>query len=65
MLRTLAFCFGLSGMWSRIAWLHYLLNLGSAPVRRSSGAISGIVGAFAVLYPRAKFDLDVYLGWWH
>lgn len=47
------------------AWLHYLLNLGSAvPCVGASGAISGIVGAFAVLYPRAKFDLDVYLGWW-
>jgi membrane associated rhomboid family serine protease len=48
------------------AGLHYLLNLHSAvPCVGASGAISGIVGAFAVLFPRAKFDLDIYLGWWH
>ncbi len=45
--------------------LHYLLNRGSSlPLVGASGAISGIVGCFFVLFPNAEFDLAIYLGWW-
>jgi membrane associated rhomboid family serine protease len=30
----------------------------------ASGAISGIVGIFFVLFPKASFDLCIYIGWW-
>jgi membrane associated rhomboid family serine protease len=30
----------------------------------ASGAISGIVGCFLVLFPKTRFDLDFYFGWW-
>lgn len=46
--------------------LHYLIDPTSkVPVIGASGAISGIVGAYYVFFPRARFDLDIYLGWWH
>jgi membrane associated rhomboid family serine protease len=42
----------------------YLLNLHSkVPCVGASGAISGIVGCFLVLFPKARFDLDFYFGW--
>ncbi len=45
--------------------LHYAFNRGSAiPCVGSSGAISGIVACFFVLFPSAWFDLEIYLGWW-
>ena len=45
--------------------LHWMFNRRSAiPCVSASGAISGIVGCFFVLFPRADFDLDIYLGWW-
>ena len=47
------------------AGLHWLLNLGSpAPLVGASGAISGIVGVYFVLFPRARFNLHFYFGWW-
>ncbi len=46
--------------------LHYLLNLSSSiPCVGASGAISGIVGIYFVLFPKSRFDLCIYLGWWH
>ena len=43
---------------------HYILNLHSTvPCVGASGAISGIVGCFLVLFPKARFDLVFYLGW--
>ncbi len=46
------------------ALFHYLFNSTSAiPCVGASGAISGIVGCFFVLFPKAKFDLAIYLGW--
>jgi membrane associated rhomboid family serine protease len=48
------------------AGLHYLFNPSSTiPCVGASGAISGIVGIYFVLFPRARFDLEIYLGWWH
>lgn len=48
------------------AGVHYLLNAGSAiPCVGASGAISGIVGVYFVLFPKARFDLEIYFGWWH
>jgi len=45
--------------------LHYLLNIGSSiPCVGASGAISGIVGIFFILFPKANFDLCIYVGWW-
>ena len=45
--------------------LHYLTNHESTiPTVGASGAISGIVGAYFLFFPRARFDLDFYLGWW-
>lgn len=45
--------------------LHYELNLRSTvPCVGASGAISGIVGAYFILFPKSHFDLDVYLGWY-
>ena len=47
------------------SWLQYLLNRHSTvPCVGASGAISGIVGAYFILFPNAKFDLDIFLGWW-
>jgi membrane associated rhomboid family serine protease len=51
-----------SGLGS--AGLHYVMNLGSPiPCVGASGAISGVVGCFFVLFPKADFDLAVYFGW--
>jgi membrane associated rhomboid family serine protease len=42
----------------------YVLNSHSAlPSVGASGAISGIVGCFLVLFPKARFDLVFYFGW--
>jgi membrane associated rhomboid family serine protease len=46
-------------------YFYYVLNLHSTvPSVGASGAISGIVGCFLVLFPETRFDLDFYLGWW-
>lgn len=46
------------------AGLHFLIDPASTiPCVGASGAISGIAGTFFVLFPRAKFDLVFYLGW--
>src|SRR5262249_55207595 len=43
------------------AFLHYFFNSASTiPCVGASGAISGIVGSFFVLYPKANFDLVFY-----
>jgi membrane associated rhomboid family serine protease len=48
------------------SFLHYVFNFDSAiPCIGASGAISGIVGCFFVLFPKARFDLEFYLGWIH
>jgi membrane associated rhomboid family serine protease len=48
------------------AWLHHLVNASSAvPLVGASGAISGIVGAYFVFFPKSRFDLEFYLGWWN
>jgi len=48
------------------AGLHYMLNLSSSvPCVGASGAISGIVGIYFVLFPKSKFDLCIYFGWAH
>jgi membrane associated rhomboid family serine protease len=45
--------------------LHLLSNPTSTiPCVGASGAISGIVGMFFVLFPKADFDLIFYIGWW-
>jgi membrane associated rhomboid family serine protease len=45
--------------------LHFFLDpTSSIPCIGASGAISGIAGIFFVLFPKANFDLQVYLGWW-
>ncbi|MBN9658694.1 MAG: rhomboid family intramembrane serine protease [Acidobacteria bacterium] len=45
--------------------LHFALNRTSAiPCVGASGAISGILGCFFVLFPNASFDLEIYFGWW-
>ena len=44
--------------------LHFLFNLKSAiPCVGASGAISGIMGCFLILFPKADFDLTIYFGW--
>jgi rhomboid family protein len=46
------------------AVLHFALNAKSfMPCIGASGAISGIMGCFFVLFPKADFDLAIYLGW--
>ena len=45
--------------------LQYLMNPGmNIPTVGASGAISGVVGAYFIFFPRSRFDLDFYLGWW-
>lgn len=45
--------------------LHFAFNHSShVPLVGASGAISGVVGLYYVFFPRSKFDLDLYLGWW-
>jgi hypothetical protein len=44
--------------------LYWLMSLHSnVPCVGASGAISGIAGAYLILYPKDRFDLYVYLGW--
>jgi membrane associated rhomboid family serine protease len=44
--------------------LHLGFNIKSAmPCVGASGAISGIMGCFFVLFPKADFDLAIYFGW--
>jgi len=44
--------------------LHFLFNLKSAiPCVGASGAISGVMGCFLILFPKADFDLAIYFGW--
>jgi membrane associated rhomboid family serine protease len=46
--------------------LHYLFDPSSTiPCVGASGAISGIAGIYFILFPRARFDLAIYLGWIH
>src|SRR3954452_24702748 len=41
--------------------LHYLFNANSTiPSVGASGAISGIMGCYFVLFPKSKFDLEVF-----
>ena len=35
------------------------------PLVGASGAISGVAGIFVVLFPRQRFELNFYLGWWN
>jgi membrane associated rhomboid family serine protease len=45
---------------------HYMMNLRSTiPTVGASGAVSGIVGIYFILFPKANFDLEIYLGWAH
>jgi membrane associated rhomboid family serine protease len=37
----------------------------TVPVVGASGAISGVVGMFLAVFPRAPVDLHAYLGYWH
>jgi membrane associated rhomboid family serine protease len=46
--------------------LHYLFNMDSSiPCVGASGAISGIAGAFFVMFPRTRFDLCIFLLRWN
>lgn len=46
------------------ALLHFAFNFRSAvPCVGASGAISGIMGCFFILFPKADFDLVIYIGW--
>jgi len=55
--------FVLSGVGGQL--LYWLLDLHSpVPCVGASGAISGIAGIYLVLFPRDRFDLHLYLGWW-
>lgn len=45
--------------------LHWVLNSHSSiPCVGASGAISGIAGIYFILFPRSRFDLYFYIGWW-
>ncbi len=45
--------------------LHLLLNLHSnLPLLGASGAISGIAGFYFFVFPRDRFNLHLYFGWW-
>jgi membrane associated rhomboid family serine protease len=47
-------------------WLHAMVTSSPGlPVVGASGAVSGAVGMFLALYPRAEVDLHAYLGYWH
>jgi membrane associated rhomboid family serine protease len=44
---------------------HWALNHHSPiPCVGASGAISGIAGIYFILFPKSRFDLYFYLGWW-
>ncbi len=46
--------------------LHWLtVPHSTIPCVGASGAISAVVGMYAVFFPRLKTDLELYLGWWH
>lgn len=46
--------------------MHALITPAPAmPVVGASGAISGVVGMYLALFPRAQVDLHAYLGYWH
>jgi membrane associated rhomboid family serine protease len=46
--------------------IYLLLNLHSnIPLVGASGAISGVAGFYFVLFPHDRFNLHLYLGWWH
>jgi membrane associated rhomboid family serine protease len=45
--------------------VYWLTALHSAiPCVGASGAISGIAGLYLILYPKDRFDLYLYFGWW-
>jgi len=45
--------------------LHWGLNHhSSTPLVGASGAISGVAGIYFILFPKSRFDLYFYLGWW-
>jgi membrane associated rhomboid family serine protease len=44
--------------------LHFAFNFRSpVPCVGASGAISGVMGCFFILFPKADVDLAIYLGW--
>lgn len=46
------------------ALLHFAFNFRAVvPCVGASGAISGIMGCFFILFPKADFDLVIYIGW--
>ena len=46
------------------ALLHFIFNHGSTiPCGGASGAISGVAGCFFILFPKADFDLVIFIGW--
>lgn len=53
-------CCGIGGQL-----LYLLFNLHSPlPLVGASGAISGIAGFYFFVFPKERFDLHLYLGWW-
>jgi membrane associated rhomboid family serine protease len=57
-----AAAFLVSGLGGNL--LHYAFNQHSAiPCVGASGAISGIVGIFCILFPKTDFELVFYVGW--
>jgi len=45
--------------------LYWLFNPHSnLPLVGASGAISGIAGFYFILFPKDRFELHLYLGWW-
>lgn len=55
--------FLVSGMGGQM--VYWLMKAHSmVPCVGASGAISGIAAMYLVLYPRDRFDLDIYLGLW-
>lgn len=60
--------FGLAYGFAGLAalWVHAAITPAPAiPVIGASGAISGVVGMFLALFPRAPVDLHAYLLYWH
>lgn len=58
-----AFVYVLCGLGGHA--LHWGLNRhSSVPLVGASGAISGIAGIYFILFPKSRFDLYFYLGWW-
>jgi membrane associated rhomboid family serine protease len=56
-------CYLAAGLFG--VYVHYLANARSAiPCVGASGAISGVVGMYMVLFPRAKAELNFYLRLW-